>query len=49
MYNEFKCLASNMGFTVASKTNFEQKQISAEIKIGLLHDQWEPQIRSEIL
>ena len=28
MYNELKCLASNMGFTVASKTNFEQKQIS---------------------
>ena len=29
-YNEVKCLVSNLGFTVASKTNFEQKQISEQ-------------------
>ena len=28
MYPEVKCLASNLGFNVAIKTNFEQKQIS---------------------
>lgn len=28
MYNEVQCLASNLGFTVALKTDFKQKQIS---------------------
>lgn len=28
MFDEVMCLASNLGFTVASKTNFEKKQIS---------------------